>query len=194
MSTPIGTYLKQETRAAHVATEALLLGSAIRDRSVSLRRYRRLILVTERVWRSAAQLPSTTQYFPNLATHVTTLAAAVDRDRALLGLPKSPPATEFPLPKSRAETLGMLYVLLGSTLGGRMIAGLLGDCPELAQLNAHHFYGACADLPRSTWGNFQRLLTQEVRTAADREHCLAGALATFGLYPVLVERSGLTDV
>lgn len=66
----------------------------------------------------------------------------------------------FPAPGSRAEALGMLYVLEGSTLGGRFIAGALAargvTDPDLAFLDP---YGSETG---ARWRAFLAVLAREV--------------------------------
>jgi len=75
-----------------------------------------------------------------------------------------PPA--FPVPLTRAEALGMLYVLEGSTLGGRIIlralAGRGVDDPNLAFLDP---YGAETG---ARWRGFLAVLSRETDDDEDR--------------------------
>ena len=69
------------------------------------------------------------------------------------------PLPRFPRPASRAEALGMLYVLEGSTLGGRLILRMLADegirDPDFAFLDP---YGAETG---SRWRSFLSVLARE---------------------------------
>lgn len=70
------------------------------------------------------------------------------------------PLPAFPVPANRAEALGMLYVLEGSTLGGRLILRWLEDRgirdPDLAFLDP---YGP--DTGR-LWRGFLAVLSREI--------------------------------
>ena len=185
MSAPSpGAYLKARTAGAHRATEDLLLGQVLINRSISLKRYRDLIRTTHRVWSAAlrelTQLPELTDLRP----HVEDLQRALVADVALLQLPTTdpPPAPGFPPVKNITDCLGVYYVLLGSTLGGRVIAGILGECPALTHLNAFHFYGACAGVPKHTWPTLQKLLCEHVTDESDLRRCAASAESTFQRY------------
>jgi heme oxygenase len=76
----------------------------------------------------------------------------------------------FPAPASAAEALGMLYVLEGSTLGGRFIAGALAargvTDPDLAFLDP---YG---DETGARWRAFLTVLAREI---GDSEALIADA-------------------
>lgn len=75
------------------------------------------------------------------------------------------------------EALGMMYVLEGSTLGGRVIRKQVmargGDLRGLSFLDP---YGAAVG---ERWRSFLAVLDAEARTAADTEAMVAGAVAGF---------------
>jgi heme oxygenase len=84
----------------------------------------------------------------------------------------------FPAPESQAEALGMLYVLEGSTLGGRLILRTLKDRgvddPRLAFLDP---YGPETGV---RWRSFQSVLARE--TSHDEKlvaQACGGALSGF---------------
>lgn len=91
-----------------------------------------------------------------------------DRCRASLLSPfvGRKPLPPFPRPASRAEALGLLYVLEGSTLGGRHILRALAeqgiDDPELAFLDP---YGHATGV---RWRGFLSVLERETAGDADR--------------------------
>jgi heme oxygenase len=66
---------------------------------------------------------------------------------------------DFPAPRSRAEALGMLYVLEGSTLGGRLILRMLAERgiadPDLAFLDPYGRDTGCR------WRSFLSVLARE---------------------------------
>lgn len=75
-------------------------------------------------------------------------------------------APAFPRPRSRAEALGLLYVLEGSTLGGRAILHALARQgvadPDLAFLDP---YGAATG---ARWRSFLSVLERETEGDAER--------------------------
>lgn len=94
------------------------------------------------------------------------------------GLPTPPPDTcrELPDIYSINQALGALYVLEGSTLGGRIIAGMvsrqLGTTSSLGFFNG---YGAETSL---MWQSFKEFLDQP-RTAEQKTTIIDAAKATF---------------
>ncbi|OAV45986.1 biliverdin-producing heme oxygenase [Lewinella sp. 4G2] len=180
----IATRLKEETRAEHRATEDLLLGKGLRSRDVSLTQYEHLIATSYLVWNHLVEcFQEQDNSVPNLPIFLG-LRDALLQDVNLLKLEPRTTTIEFS-PNSVAAALGAQYVLLGSTLGGRMIAKLLPACPELSHLPSFHFYRACGQVPPATWPKFQRLLAERITTTAEQEACLAAARATFNLYAEL---------
>jgi heme oxygenase len=96
----------------------------------------------------------------------------------------------FPRPNSRAEALGMLYVLEGSSLGGRLILRTLAsrgiDDPDLAFLDPYgpetgrRWRGFLAVLSREVDNDEDRILqagSGALHAFAHAEHVLCGAVA-----------------
>lgn len=187
MDEPIGVYLKDRTREAHENTEALLLGSHIRSRTVSMAQYKRLIRTTFLAWSSAQSAISDSRYGKEFLPDITVAITALSKDMQLLGLPKNHPSVDFPPPASVAEAFGIAYVLFGSTMGGRMIVQLLKDCPELSHLPDYHFYKFCGSLPKDFWPDFKDLLAANVTSQVQAIAAGDKAIATFSLYSILAD-------
>ncbi len=83
----------------------------------------------------------------------------------------------FPAPANVAEALGVLYVLEGSTLGGRIIIRTLRkagvDCAALAFLDP---YGSDAG---NRWRDFLMVLERETHSEALRADACKGAVSAF---------------
>jgi heme oxygenase len=84
---------------------------------------------------------------------------------------------EFPAPASQAEALGMLYVLEGSTLGGRVITGALAARgvvdPDLAFLDPYR------EQTGVRWRGFLAVLDREVRDDGPIVEACRGAVRAF---------------
>jgi len=98
-------------------------------------------------------------------------------DMQASGFDTLPPDTCTALPHSDsfARALGALYVLEGSTLGGRIIAGMLSrqlDSPALTFFNS---YGAETG---NMWQSFKDFLNRP-RPAAQQEEIIETAIETF---------------
>lgn len=77
----------------------------------------------------------------------------------------------------RAEALGLMYVLEGSTLGGRLIRRqVTGEGGDMAGLGFLDPYG---DRVGERWRSFLAVIDAEARASSDTEAMVAGARAGF---------------
>lgn len=99
------------------------------------------------------------------------------RAYAFDGLANPGSLPEFPRPGSRSEALGMLYVLEGSTLGGRLILRTLVNAgiidPALSFLDP---YGAETG---RRWREFVAVLAEELANDAETSAACDGAVTAF---------------
>jgi heme oxygenase len=161
--------LRAATREVHHRLEARLdavanLADPIR-RPALLRRY------------AAFHIPADAALAPHLAP-VEGLDLSRRSRAALLRKFTNGPLPSFPQPGSPAEALGMLYVLEGSTLGGRLILRTLAehgvDEPDLAFLDP---YGAQTGV---RWRSFLAILERETAGEADlADQAASGAVRGF---------------
>ena len=94
------------------------------------------------------------------------------------GLPELPPdkCDQLPVIDSLASALGALYVLEGSTLGGRIIAGMISrELDSLKSLSFFHGYGAET---QKMWLSFKEFLNRPFPLMQRRE-IIAAAEDTF---------------
>lgn len=97
-------------------------------------------------------------------------------DLAALGEP-TPPARSAPVVRSRGTALGLMYVLEGSTLGGRVIRKrAVADGVDLTGLSFLDAYGEAAG---ERWRSFLAVLERETATPAEREAAVRGGVAGF---------------
>lgn len=103
---------------------------------------------------------------------------ALEQDLRSLGAMAAPaPAAAAGEAEDDAIRWGMLYVVEGSLLGGRVIARALRQHqPQLAGALAYFDLGSTAP---QAWGPFQRGLEQALRGADARARAAAGAVAMF---------------
>ncbi|MFC6839987.1 biliverdin-producing heme oxygenase [Xanthomonas theicola] len=108
--------------------------------------------------------------------HYQPRALLLAQDLAALGA-TPPPAAPAPAAPAAGSRWGMLYVVEGSRLGGRVIArqlryALAEVAPALSYFELGHADPAC-------WRRFQLRLEQGLRTPASRQAAVAGARAMF---------------
>lgn len=98
---------------------------------------------------------------------------------ALGAVPEPTVRPELPIPGGTDEALGRLYVLEGSTLGGRFIDRHLAGLPDLAgvRLRAFSPYG---DRTGTMWAGFRRATRERVADGGDAAAVVAAARGTFG--------------
>ncbi len=174
----VATRLRAETREAHEAAERSLDWEW---RVADPRRYRALLARLHGFHRGfephvGRALADETLLAPRLRL------GHLARDLAALGMSSGavadlPICAALPPLADRAEALGALYVVEGSTLGGQIIARRvardLGHGPDTGCA----YYAAHGARTGAMWRAFQAVLAQEPPEAADR--MVASAQATF---------------
>ena len=77
-----------------------------------------------------------------------------------------------------AQSMGVLYVMEGATLGGNVMKKNLKKIPEFADLKFHYFgiYGLSTG---EKWQQFKEILNKNIHSGEDREQCLIGAKTAF---------------
>lgn len=97
-------------------------------------------------------------------------------------------ATPYPYPlvppqlENAPQTLGGLYVLLGSHLGGRVIHKALKKNTQLREIPDFHFFAAGKSFPSREWPQFCRLLDQYVVTEEEMKAAAEGARVVFRFF------------
>lgn len=102
-------------------------------------------------------------------------APLILEDLARLGYPAAPPlCPTMPPLHTRAQLLGAMYVLEGSTLGGQVIARQLAA----AGIEGRTFFASRAERTGPLWKQFTQLLEAAV-PAEDADAVVASAILTF---------------
>lgn len=106
-------------------------------------------------------------------------AAALRNDLDELGatMPEAKPVAP---PHGEAELLGMLYVLEGSRLGGKLLLRRALDNPDPAVRAATRYLSHGAD--RDLWPRFLECLESSPAVAAHPQDAVRGARIAFGLF------------
>ncbi len=178
---PVMSRLRDQTRPQHEAAEAVL--AHLMD-SPSLRGYRIVLecwygfyaVLEPRLdaWQRRTGLldREPRRRLPLLAADLAALGCGQE---ALCGLPRCP---DVPPIRTTAEGLGALYVVEGSTLGGRQLRGRLleaGLAPEVCL-----FLGSGGRDVGRLWRECRAVTTAWVEQhPADADHVIASARTTF---------------
>lgn len=186
--------LRHSTRAAHARLDRAL---GLMSPSVTREGY---VAYLGGMWSFHAPLEAKLQASEGLAAHVTDLRArrrahlASDDLRALGADPsRYPLATPDALPRTAdaGEAAGALYVLEGSTLGGRFLAAKLGARLGLEAETRRYLegYGAETD---AMWRRLVAQLDGAPWSAAEREGAARAAEETFSMLHGWLEARGAT--
>ncbi|WP_426788997.1 biliverdin-producing heme oxygenase [Xanthomonas campestris] len=169
--------LRHATQEAHTRVESVPLMQALGQGHIDadtyaqvLRRHHRLLAGFEE------QLSDWLVTLVGSGWQYRRRVPALREDLRVLGQPVDA-AVPPPPASSEAVRWGMLYVIEGSQLGGRVIARMLRKRqPGLA--HALHYF-ELADEDPAGWRRFQAVLEQRLQSAAARADAIAGAQAMF---------------
>ena len=162
--------LRERTRAEH---DRLERGLRLTDPGLTLERYREVLSRFFGFWagwepRMAEELPDEALLAPRRRLHL------LRSDLKALGLsPERLPACPAPPLRGTGEAMGSLYVMEGSTLGGRVILKALEGRGVPA--GARAYLAGHGDATGAMWRSFLSRLEAEPDAAA----VLRGAKATF---------------
>jgi heme oxygenase (biliverdin-IX-beta and delta-forming) len=179
----VAAYVKEATAAAHQRTEHLLLPhlTSMNSRTDYVRLLRMFygffhpmeLRIRERI--DASLLPDIDAR-RNSGFILLDLQALGDQGQPDL-------ADRLPAIASAGEALGALYVLEGSTLGGKMIANMLRKNPALRLGEEHlHFFSGYREQTGSKWTQFLAVLNaqeEELNLIADTANASFDSLASW---------------
>lgn len=188
----VAPYLREHTQALHRQTEALAHGAIIMEARLSPKQYQVLIRKNEFLHRQLEPLFSErltqyglTEFQDLLHPRLRELEADLDLlSIAPLSFELSPPAL-----KNGPQTLGGLYVLLGSYLGGRVIHKALKKNKQLDDIPEFHYFSAGRLFPSREWPHFCRMLDAHISDENDLKEALTGAEAVFRFFQAVYQTS-----
>ena len=171
--------LRAKTAASHKRLEDIGLSTRIVRPDVTLDEYKQYLQLMHPVHADAEQY-----IYPLLKNLVTDVDARkkahyITNDLVQVGhtSPVAPklPFTEKMPQMSEAFALGVMYVIEGSTLGGRVILKNIQPALQLSEDNgATYFAGYRADTGPA-WQRFLQVLTSYPNSEADEQEIIAGA-------------------
>ncbi|HEX5306651.1 MAG TPA: biliverdin-producing heme oxygenase [Dyella sp.] len=183
--------LRHATHAAHRALESSAIARDLMSPDLTLVRYRHILQVWLRAWcvleaslRLSTDFPRYASMLPTARTvkGMRDLAAV---DRLLVAAPPDPRIdvwdTPAPIPaRDEFALLGMGYVAVGSSIGGRVIARhVCATLPQEPGVITTFFDDDGGD--PAAWGRWLGELNQRVVSPPQQHACTEGALATFAL-------------
>ncbi len=178
--------LKTKTAASHRSVEASPLMQPIATRSLNLENYTRILRkfygFFQPLESSIHQLPELEYYLPDLATRrkagsiLQDLRAINQENIALATIPLCP---DIPRITDVSAGLGALYVLEGSTLGGKVISKIVYETLGYTPENGIAFFNGYGTQTGPKWKAFQEALVRFASTTAQEEAIVKAAIHTF---------------
>lgn len=185
--------LRQETAESHQKLEENRLSKAILNPSVSIQDYQTYLAALFGV-----TIACEDQIFPAISHIVNDLPARfksrlIIDDLLATGYPEEAvdalPVHRFEF-SSVAEALGIMYVLEGSTLGGKIIYKHIHEVLGLTPENGASYFWGYGAQTGNLWKSFISSLTQFVDEAGERDAVIASAKKTFTSIDNWLDRTG----
>lgn len=98
---------------------------------------------------------------------------------------------DLPKIKDHLQAFGALYVIEGSTLGGRVIAKMMQRQMDTNTLEGFTFFHGYGDETESRWARFRELLNAQPDNAEDKEVVIRAADETFEKFKLWIEKNPL---
>jgi len=130
----------------------------------------------------------TSDNFPDIERRSRADTLLLDMDAAGIPLPAPEICRDLPLIDSYGTALGALYVLEGSTLGGRIIAEILAG--QLGSEKCLSYFNSYGNETAGMWQSFKDLLDTPA-TLAFKEDILCSAGSTFLTFKTWIEKHEL---
>jgi len=86
------------------------------------------------------------------------------------------------------EAIGALYVVEGSTLGGKFIIQLVAKQAEITE--GFSFFSAYGEHTAQRWEEFKEIVNAKVTTQEDMDRTVAAADETFAYFTVFIKQHG----
>jgi heme oxygenase len=182
---PAHCRLREATRHEHAAAERTPVMQALLHGRLDAVAYTRLLLAQYAMHR-AWETERATWLRGELADagwHYASRSERLARDLTDWGLcPENEPSPLPAAPISQvignpSASLGELYVIEGSALGGQILARLL---EQRFPGHAHHFFRLGQEAGRGTWRTFQSMLDSQLSTPMQQQAAIAAARNMFG--------------
>ena len=184
--------LRAETRPQHDALERVV---DLLDPALTLERYRRWLHVLHGfhapVERAICAVPGWSAL--GLDPVERRRLAWLETDLASLGEARAGAFGEcaaVPVPRTLSEALGALYVLEGSTLGGRVIVRHLEATLGLGPLRGARFFAGHGERTGAMWAGCRHALERHAEGGGDVDAVVEGAAGTFAALGRWIEGCG----
>ncbi|MBO9703880.1 MAG: biliverdin-producing heme oxygenase [Sporocytophaga sp.] len=174
--------IKQLTSQNHTAMENSNLMKPIIDRELNLESYKNILIkfygFFQPLENSINKFSDIHNYLPDLETRRKSMALKDDLN--ILGFTDEISlCTDLPEIKTSSQALGCLYVMEGSTLGGRIISRIIKETLLLDNESGASFFSGYGEETSKKWKLFCEVLTDYGTTANDDGTIIDAANETF---------------
>ena len=176
--------LRSGTSHWHELTEKGAFSAEIMNGTLSLEQYKTLLVKNYMIHFFAEDLLHKSDIsiqLPGLELEERKRLAFLQSDLEALNV-KIPDLTTLENPfeiESKYDALGLMYVLEGSTLGGRVILKALARNPDFADVKAFRFYEGHGEDTGHFWKKYQEILINEANDESAEDRIVNAANKTF---------------
>ncbi len=152
--------IRHETATAHRNLESLPVSSAILSPDVTKLAYGSYLNLMRDIIRDTEEFvfPLLSKLIPDIENRKK--LALIDSDLLFIGFPVTQKLTPLNRDYSLPFALGVMYVVEGSTLGGRFILRNIESSLQLDENNGIRYFAGYGHKTGSSWKHFLQILTQ----------------------------------
>ena len=105
-------------------------------------------------------------------------------------------ATDKDLPEitNHLQAFGALYVIEGSTLGGKVIAKMMQRQMEMDAKEGFSFFHGYGDETESRWASFKELLNNQATDIIEKEKVVKAADETFAKFQMWIDKNPVVNL
>lgn len=181
-------HLKSQTQVWHDKTEVVAYSAAIKFRTLTFSQYKDLLqknhYIHQRLETALFNYDGSEANVADIFAFAHTRLPDLQRDMVL----NSVSATSFPIQyhpeyTQSAQLIGQLYVIEGSSMGGRMIAGLLSQIPTFVDAAPFHFFSQPGQIsPRKRWQQLNQLAETHVQSEQALQQATDTTISVFRFF------------
>lgn len=175
--------IKKETEENHVRMESSSLMSKITNRSITLSDYLKIL---GKFYGFFHPLEIQLDQLKDIENHLQDYSqrrksSTLLKDIEQMGGTKADCdlCNDLPFAGTMNEAFGILYVMEGSTLGGRMISKILEEKLSLSADHGINFFNGYGPLTGERWNSFRKSLVDFAATTNDEDLIIQSANLTF---------------
>ena len=175
-------FLKEQTKTIHNNVEGTNLAKYIMDGSMSLEQYKTYLIQNYHSYKAVEDALVLNKGIIREDLHSFINSNKSDhlfkdlKNLAVNNIPENSKEITF---DSEVEAIAALYVIQGSMIGGNMISKKLRTCPELKDIETHHFFDFCVKDSMKLWSNFKTTVNNANFPESEYEKALASAKKAF---------------